>query len=330
MRKYILAIALFCFSFCGGAFAREMEIRNVDVSGWPVVKVLVELPGGFESASAYQLSIMNPEVLFSAAEVQEVDPEAAPASTVVVLNTGGSFCRNHLDAAKSALSLYARMFSSQESIALLSCSSEALVLADFTQDKDVLRAALDRVHNSANKFDSLQAIREGMNLLQGRSGEKTLLVFSDGIEEADAANRKMVMETANANGIRIVRLDIMPLPELGPEISSIELRDFASDKLISHRINSSLSGLAEAVTQALMEKRTGQGQLAELSFDVGDELLVNPASTLFPARICAAGAKQQSADLVLDVSEAVEPYPGASVCLVGGTEKRSSLAAVHQ
>lgn len=332
MVKKLCMAAIFCLNVLPAAsYAQEMEVRQVNASAWPVVKVLVELPGGIEQASAYQIKILNPEVAVNASGVQELEAAPAPASTLLVIETGGRFGKERLQAAKAALGLYAEMFAQQESIALLSCDSKARLLSDFSQDAKAIQAALEQIEYSGEESDAAQALLNGLQLLEDRPGEKTLILLTESIDDADAAKRKNLLREARDRNIQVLSLDITPLREHGDQVSSLELWDLGAGAMVSQRISSSTSQLNSAMGQMLLEKRGGESQYVEVTFDFGDSLLVNPASALFKASILASdgSGRQQAAPMVLDVSDAVEPYPGASVCLIGQAQPLSpSLTAM--
>lgn len=318
MRKHILLILLMCGIFLmSPSFGWAMEVKNVNASAWPLVKVSVELPDSVEPARAYQLTIVDPDVEILSSSVHPLDNRLTPASTVFALDTGNALCEGQFKAVKSALGQYAEMFGGEERLALLAFNTTISQRTSFINDKGAFREAVDNLSLAGGESDVLNAIRQGIQLLMDQPGDKTLIVLTEGLENAGAANMETVLRLAHECDVRVLALELISLRELGKEVSCFELRDLTADADLGYRLASSHFALRDALSQSLLGTGLHRMHEIELTFDLGDRLLVNPASTLFSARL--SGVTEEWAaetPLILDVSDAVRAYPDAAYCLI--------------
>jgi VWFA-related protein len=166
-----------------GAVAR---VTQVDTSKFPVINVSVSVTDG-KGKPVYGDQNAKLVLREDGREVSNAKPSKGySVSSVLVLDVSGSMYGEKLRQAKLAAIEYINQSEPNHQIAIVSFSDKAFVLSGFTDDKEQLRNQVQGL--SARGQTALQdAIGKGLDLLKSRTDRKSMLVLTDGYENASTA-----------------------------------------------------------------------------------------------------------------------------------------------
>jgi len=122
-------------------------------------------------------------------------------SCAILLDTTGSMFRA-LPGVKNAVRRLIDQFRDEDSLAVYSFNTSLDVLQDFTTDKTALKAAVQRTRASGQTalFD---AISQAAAAIAKRSGKKSMIVFTDGDDNASVLNANSALSRVKKLGIPI-------------------------------------------------------------------------------------------------------------------------------
>jgi Ca-activated chloride channel homolog len=122
-------------------------------------------------------------------------------SCAILLDTTGSMFRA-LPGVKNAVLRLIDQFRDQDSLAIYSFDTSLDVLQDFTSDKSALKTAVLRTR-AAGETALFDAISQAAMAVGKRSGKKSMIVFTDGDDNASVLNANSALGRVKKLGIPI-------------------------------------------------------------------------------------------------------------------------------
>jgi len=122
-------------------------------------------------------------------------------SCAILLDTTGSMFRS-LPGVKNAVVHLIDEFRPQDSVAVYSFSTSLQTLQDFTTDKNALKTAVLRTR-AAGETALFDSISQAAAIIAKRSGKKSMIVFTDGDDNASVLNANAALARVKKLGIAI-------------------------------------------------------------------------------------------------------------------------------
>jgi VWFA-related protein len=122
-------------------------------------------------------------------------------SCAILLDTTGSMFRA-LPGVKNAVVHLIDEFRAQDAVAVYSFSTSLQTLQDFTTDKSALKTAVLRTR-AAGETALFDSISQAAALIAKRSGKKSMIVFTDGDDNASVLNANTALARVKKLGIPI-------------------------------------------------------------------------------------------------------------------------------
>ena len=133
--------------------------------------------------------------------IERFETEATELSCAVLLDTSGSM-RLALPAIKNAVSRFLDDLRPADAVAIYAFDSTLHVVADFTTDKAAAKRAMQRTR-AAGGTALYDAIVQAATEVARRNGNKVVLVFTDGSDNASALRPGAVSRSARKTGVRL-------------------------------------------------------------------------------------------------------------------------------
>jgi Ca-activated chloride channel homolog len=137
--------------------------------------------------------------------------DRAPISLALLFDTSGSMRDGHLDQGKSVVdALLRRLDATSDEAALFTFDKALREETPFTQDADVIRAALDKTvaWGQTSLYD---AISETAKRLAGRrSQRRAVIVLTDGVDTSSTLKPEQVSALASAIDVPVYALSVAP------------------------------------------------------------------------------------------------------------------------
>jgi VWFA-related protein len=129
------------------------------------------------------------------------ESNSASLSCAIVLDTTGSMFRA-LPAVKNAVMHLIDEFRPEDAVAIYSFSTSLQVLQDFTTDKSALKTAVLRTR-AAGETALFDSISQAAAAIGRRNGKKSMIVFTDGDDNASVLNANTALARVKKLGIAI-------------------------------------------------------------------------------------------------------------------------------
>lgn len=184
----------------------ELEIEKVDTQDFPTVRIIVRVPGGFESVLAKGGS-------FSIIENDRARPTAATnilsgddLEVVLVIDRSGSMAGEAMEATKKAAIGFITSLPPEVSIGLVSFGSNVTLDVGLTGDRDRLSAAVTAI--SAEGRTALNnAVVFASTLFAPTNERRVMVLLSDGGDSGSSATLEEAV--AATQGIRVEIIELI-------------------------------------------------------------------------------------------------------------------------
>jgi tight adherence protein B len=220
----LVAAVLTLVSAAASAQEGALDVRLVESSletdGRTELLVNVEGPGiGDEGVAPDAFSVTeNGELVDGLEVVPVVEEEDAPPSTVVVaFDVSGSVAGEPLEAAREAARTFVQTVVPQGiEVGLVPFGTEATVAVAPTSDLGSLTAAIDELELAGNTalYDAIVVAAEA---LEGREGERTIVLFTDGADTSSTADLEEAIAASVAAGAPLINVALIT-PDQDPEV----------------------------------------------------------------------------------------------------------------
>ena len=188
------------FTFSGVAFA-GIDIRNIDTSKWPELRIEAMLPGDSERADDYELTVENKN--FVAETLRMIKKIDHADNLLIAVDTSRSLSNEHMEAIRAALGDYVRHLGKDEQMALLSFNDSVQLVAGFTHDKGQVAVAAGQLKQGGKRTELYKAINAGIDLLKNLPGDRSLFIISDGHDEGTGITAEDIVRKANEHGVSL-------------------------------------------------------------------------------------------------------------------------------
>ncbi|MHA6794914.1 VWA domain-containing protein [Pseudonocardia bannensis] len=142
------------------------------------------------------------------AAVPEVQPELAPRTTMLVIDTSGSMAGPLLDEAKAAAGSFLDAAPEGDRIGLVAFADRPVLLAPPTAPRAVVRDAV-RGLSAAGQTSLYDAVDLALTAL-GTEGDRQVLVMSDGPDTVSALNLPGLLNRTQAGDARVDVVSVRP------------------------------------------------------------------------------------------------------------------------
>lgn len=116
-------------------------------------------------------------------QIDLVDPDIVPLSTLLLMDTSGSVSGERLEHLRSAAHAFVQGLEEKDEAALMTFAQDWQIPLDLSGDFDLLHTALDQPARGG--LTSLHdALFAGLKLVEEGSGRPMILVFTDGLDNA--------------------------------------------------------------------------------------------------------------------------------------------------
>ena len=141
-----------------------------------------------------------------------------PVSVGILADTSGSL-RTKLERLRVAIGQFILNLNSRDDVFLLAFSNRAFLLQPFTTNHNLAKSRLALFH-ALGQTALFDAIRDGLFMVEnGRYDKKTLLVVTDGVDNASCATLQQVIEHARQRAVLIYSIGIGNPNLGGPRIT---------------------------------------------------------------------------------------------------------------
>jgi Ca-activated chloride channel homolog len=137
--------------------------------------------------------------------------EHAPISVALLFDTSGSMRDGHLDHGKAVVdALLRRLDTSLDEAALFTFDKTLRQETPFTQEADVIRAALDKTiaWGQTSLYDAISETAK--RLADRRSQRRAVIVLTDGVDTSSTLKPEQVSELASAVDVPVYALSVAP------------------------------------------------------------------------------------------------------------------------
>jgi VWFA-related protein len=211
--KKILSAFVVAFALCSLAVLNVsaqapiyITVTQVDQSQFPQIDVFVSVidangyPVRNVSPDAFRLEENGKPIgLMSATHAGEQNP----VSTVLIIDHSGSMASaGKMTAAKQAASAFVNNMRSVDKTALIQFDTEIETLQSFTNDKNALQAAIQKIVPRGNTA-LYDAIDQAAKYFEATQGRKDIIVVTDGMDNASKINRDTIVDKVGKAGFSV-------------------------------------------------------------------------------------------------------------------------------
>ena len=223
----------------------EFEIEKVDTRDFPTVRIVIKVPGGFES-------VLAGGGAFSITENDRPQPTTATnilsgddLEVILVIDRSGSMTIAALEATKKAAIGFITSLPPEVSIGLVSFGTNVTLDVGLTKDRDRLAAAV-----SAIKAEGRTALNNAVvfasTLFAPTTERRVMVLLSDGGDSASSATLEEAV--ASTRGIRVEIIELITA-----DTNRNALDQLAAPQLVRSTPNpAELDELYESVAQSLI------------------------------------------------------------------------------
>ena len=171
------------------AQSEDIEVRSVDVNGFPLVRAVVSGP----------TVAGDPEAAFTVVEdgeeqnVDVVRLRTNDLNLVVAIDVSGSMAGEPIEQAKAAVADLLQTLPADVPVSLVSFGQSAVIQHPFSTDRASLQGAVDGLI-AAGGTALFDGIDRSITQLASRGGTNALVVLADGADSASAGTADAVME----------------------------------------------------------------------------------------------------------------------------------------
>lgn len=306
MRKALtLFLLLACCLFCTPAFSAPdlsaVTVKSADCSAWPNITLKANLPA--PSQQNLSLSLPGLEAPLSPTEVMVFRDSRDVRNLLVAIDTSKSLSDDFLTAIKAALRDHLHHLGQSEQIAILAFNDDVKLHTAFTESQERVESDLETLKQGGSKTVLYQALLKGADLLRPLSGEKTMLVISDGHNEG-VGELGDVLQAAKAAQVRVLAV-ALPEKHKDRRLHREQLQTLAEETGgVFQAVESPLSAASGIFTILKAERQNCQVRFTAPADYVATE---TPLKAVFSVK---SGAGTLSIDVALDAPLAkTEPEP---------------------
>jgi len=183
----------------------QIRITQVDDSNFPQVTVYISITGadgepvGTE-ASLIQLfedgSLIHPDKVLGAGETR-------PLTTLLIMDVSGSMANGgKLETAKVAASAYVAKMKPADKIGLITFNTQVTIAQSITGNQHKLDKAIESLKAKGDTA-MYDALLKAVDVLQGKTGRKAIIVLTDGLDNRSTAKEKDVIGAVGPGGLSI-------------------------------------------------------------------------------------------------------------------------------
>ena len=129
--------------------------------------------------------------------------QIGPLTTLLVMDISGSMnTAGKLSAAKAAAIAYVEQVRAGDAVGLVSFNTQINYVQEITTDSEALIEAINglRARDDTAMYD---ALAQGVDVLEGIQGRKTIIVLTDGLDNVSALTPDEVLERIGPSGLSI-------------------------------------------------------------------------------------------------------------------------------
>jgi len=191
-------------------------VRNADTRDYPTVRLDVLVNGTNPKLTDFAIRENGQLVPAGKVEVRPLKQTSKPVGTVLVVDTSGSM-KTRIDQAKAAARSFIDGKAPNESIAVVSFSSQAVLKSDFTQDTGALKAAVDGLSATGET-----ALWDGLNTAahlfdKHADFQANVVLLSDGGDTVSSTSEAQAVGALNASHAAVFAVAISS-PEFKPAV----------------------------------------------------------------------------------------------------------------
>ena len=241
--------------------ATQIRITQVDNSNFPWVTVYISITGADGEpvgVNPSQIKLYENGVLVQPEQVLG-SGEAGPLTTMLVMDVSGSMYNGgKLVAAKVAAKAYVAQMRPGDKAGLIIFNTQVTYVQPITGDHTALNSAIDGL-NARNDTAMYDALLKAVEVLQGESGRKAIIVLTDGLDNRSKATAEDVISAVGPGGLSISTIGLGDPASLGTNFGL----DEASLKSLAERAGGvygyaqdagSLQALYEAYGRAMQSE----------------------------------------------------------------------------
>ncbi len=216
VRKAAVVIGmLFLFSasqiFSGPAWAadaRSVKITQFDLSGYPTVKTYVSILDGNGKAvrglGKHNVALKENGVPVRVKEMKVVraSGDREPLSLALVIDKSGSMAGNKITQAKASVLRFISLMEKGDRASLFAFSDDVVKAESLTRDREKLKKSAGGIQTGGNTA-LYDAIAQGVDSVQRRSGRRAVIVLSDGISNRGVYTIERAIEHATKSYVSV-------------------------------------------------------------------------------------------------------------------------------
>lgn len=190
----------------GAQGAITINVTQVDTSRFPQVDVYISVtdangnPVRNVSPSTFRLTENGQEMALTA--ITRAGEQGAVNTVLIIDHSGSMAAGGKMAAAKQAASTFVNLMRPGDKTALIQFDTEIEMLQTFTEDKNALLTAIQKIVPRGNTalYDALNQAATYFETIQGR---KAIIVVTDGMDTASKLGREAIVQRASTGGFSI-------------------------------------------------------------------------------------------------------------------------------
>lgn len=166
-----------------------IHIGKIDTSNFPEISVSVNISRSKEDKGAYQkedFSILEQGVEITDFELVDSSQQETESSVCMVFDHSGSMAGNNLYQAKRAVASFIQSAGGRMKTGLVAFDDMAEIVSPVSGSTGMVQRAVDSL-TADGGTDISKGLLAGMNALQGSSGNRILILLSDGADNSSSA-----------------------------------------------------------------------------------------------------------------------------------------------
>ena len=168
-----------------------IHIGRIDTSNYPEISVTVNISRSKKNQETYQkedFTVKEQGAEVSDFELVDTSAENAGSNVCLVVDHSGSMTGTNLEQAQRAVSSFIQTAGSKMKTGLVAFDDVAEMLCPMTESTDMVQRAVDNLTADGGTHIA-NGLVSAMNALQNQSGNRVIILLSDGEDSEESANQ---------------------------------------------------------------------------------------------------------------------------------------------
>jgi VWFA-related protein len=199
-------LCLLAIAGIGAQGSTNINVTQVDTSRFPQVDVYISAtdaggnPVRNVSPNTFRLSENGQEMALTA--ITRAGEQGAVNTVLVIDHSGSMASGGKMAVAKQAASTFVNLMRPGDKTALIQFDTEIETLQTFTDDKNALQSAIQKIVPRGNTA-LYDAVNQAAKYFEATQGRKAVILVTDGMDTASKLGREAIVQRASTGGFSI-------------------------------------------------------------------------------------------------------------------------------